>query len=45
MTQEDQVFVADVVAIDPTRETMASNVITQPTSAIAKLITVAKIHK
>jgi hypothetical protein len=45
MTQKDQVFVANVVAINLTWETMASNVISQPASAVVKLSTIAKIRK
>jgi hypothetical protein len=45
MTREDQVFVADVMVTDSTWETVASNVISQPTSAIAGLKAITKIHK
>jgi hypothetical protein len=45
MTQKDQVFVVDVVAIDPTQDTMASSLISQPTCAIVKLSTIFKIRK
>jgi len=45
MTQEDQVFVVDVVITNPMRETMVSNVICQPTNATTKLNTIVKIHK
>ncbi len=45
MICKDQVFVTDVVVIDPTREMMATNVINQPTSAVVEFNTIAKIHK
>jgi hypothetical protein len=45
MTREDQVFVADVMVINPTQETMASSVITWLASVIAKLSAIAKIRK
>jgi hypothetical protein len=45
MTQENQVCIANVVVIDLTQETMASNVINQLTSVIAELSTIAKIRK
>jgi hypothetical protein len=46
MTQKDQVLVVDVVvAIDPTQDTMASSLISQPACAIAKLSTIINIHK
>jgi len=45
MTCEDHVFVANLVIIDLTREMVASNVISQTTSAVAKLSTIAKICK
>jgi hypothetical protein len=45
MTQKDQVFVANVVVIDSTQETMALSVITQPVSATTKLNTIANIRK
>jgi hypothetical protein len=45
MTQEDQVFVADVVVIHPTREMVASNVINQLTNVVAELNAIVKIHK
>jgi len=45
MTHEDQVFVVNVVVIDLTHETMVTNVISQPTSVVAKLITIVKICK
>jgi hypothetical protein len=45
MTQEDQVFVADVMVIDLMWETMVLNVISQPTDAAMELSTIAKIHK
>jgi hypothetical protein len=45
MTQKDQVFVANVIVIDSTRETLASSVISPPIGAIVKLSAIAKIHK
>jgi hypothetical protein len=46
MTCEDQVFVVDVVVIDSTWETMAMNVISQPTCATMELSAIIiKIHK
>jgi len=39
------IFVVDVVVIDPTWETMASNVISQLANAIVKLSMIAKICK
>jgi hypothetical protein len=45
MTHEDRVFVVNVVVIDFTHETMVINVISQPTSVVAKLSAIAKIYK
>jgi len=45
MTQKDQVFIGDVVVIDPMWEAMASSVINQPLGAIVKLNAIIKIHK
>jgi hypothetical protein len=45
MTQKDQVFIADVVIIDPTREIVASNVISWPTCATVELNTIVKMYK
>jgi len=45
MTQEDQVFIADVVVIHPTQEMVALNVINQLTNIVAKLSAIIKIHK
>ncbi len=45
MTREDQVFIANVVVIGLTQETMASNVISQLASATVKLSTIVKICK
>jgi hypothetical protein len=45
MTYEDQIFVANVVVINPTRETMVMNVISQLIGTIAKLNTITKICK
>jgi hypothetical protein len=45
MILEDQVFVVDVVITNATQETMAMNVISQPTSADRELNTIAKIRK
>jgi hypothetical protein len=40
-----QIFVTNVVVTNLTREIMALNVISQPTSAIAKLSVIVKIRK
>jgi hypothetical protein len=45
MTQEDQVFVADVVVIGLMREIVTLNLNIRPIGATAKLRTIAKIHK
>jgi hypothetical protein len=45
MTWKDQVLIIDVVVTYSTREMVASNVINWLASAIAKLSTIAKIHK
>jgi hypothetical protein len=45
MTQEDQVFVANVVVTDLMLEMVASSVITWPASAIVEFNTITKIHK
>jgi hypothetical protein len=45
MICKDQVFVTDVVVIDPTQQMMATSVISQPTSAVMELNTIAKIRK
>ncbi len=45
MTQEDQVFVANVVVINQTWETMASSVINRLIGAVAELSTIIKICK
>jgi hypothetical protein len=45
MTQKDQVFVANVMVINPTQEIVVLNVISQPTCAIVKLGTIIKIRK
>jgi hypothetical protein len=45
MIWEDQVFVADVVVIDPMQETMAFSVISQPANGATKLNFITKIHK
>jgi hypothetical protein len=42
MTQEDQLFIADVVVTNPTRETMVSSVISWLEGAMAKLNVIAK---
>jgi hypothetical protein len=44
MTQKDQVFIANVVVIDLTQETMVLNVIDQPIGVAAKLNAVVKIY-
>jgi hypothetical protein len=43
-TWEDQAFVVDVVVIDPTWETMASNVISWLVGVVAKLSAIVNIH-
>ncbi len=45
MTQKDQVFVADVMVIDLTREIVVSNVISQLISVVTKLDAIANIPK
>jgi hypothetical protein len=45
MIQEDQVFVANVVVIDPTWEMVASSVINRLTTATTELNAVIKIYK
>jgi hypothetical protein len=45
MTQEEQVFIANVMVTNLTRETMASNVISWPTNVDAKFNPIGKIHK
>jgi antirestriction protein len=45
MTQEDQVFITNVVVINPTWKMVVSSVITRPVSAIGELNTIAKICK
>ncbi len=45
MTRKDQIFVANMVVIDPTWETMASSVISQLANAITKLNAITKIYK
>jgi hypothetical protein len=45
MIHEDQVFIADVMVTNPTRETMALNVITWLASVATKLSAIAKIRK
>jgi hypothetical protein len=45
MTQEDQVFVADVMVANPTWETTTLNVINQSISVAAKLNTIINIRK
>jgi hypothetical protein len=45
MTQKDQIFVVNAIVINPTQETMTSNVINQPINAAAKLSAIVKIHK
>jgi hypothetical protein len=44
MTQKDQVFVANVVVIHPTRETVVSNVIDQLTNVVVELSAITKIR-
>jgi hypothetical protein len=45
MIQEDQVFITDVVVINPTRKPVALIVISWPASATAKLNAIVKIRK
>jgi hypothetical protein len=45
MTQEDQVFVVDVVVIDIMWEIVALNVISWPSNAVVKLNAIVKICK
>jgi hypothetical protein len=45
MTQEDQVFIVNVMVTDPTQETMALNVTNQLTSVMAERRTIVKIRK
>jgi hypothetical protein len=45
MTQKDQIFIVDVVVTNPTQEMVTLNVINWLTGAVAKLNTIAKIHK
>jgi hypothetical protein len=45
MIRKDQIFVTDVVVIDPTQDTMVTSVISQPTSAIVELNNIVKICK
>ncbi len=45
MTNEDQVFVANVVVTDPTQEIMATSVISLLTNATVEFHTIVKINK
>ncbi len=45
ITNENQVFVADVIIMNLTQEMVATNVIHQITGVVAKLNTIIKIHK
>jgi hypothetical protein len=45
MTHEDQVFIVDVVVINPTREMVATSVISRPVDVTTKLNTILKIRK
>jgi hypothetical protein len=45
MTQKDQVFVANVVVIDPMWKTVVSSVINRPRGAIVELNAIVKIRK
>ncbi len=45
MTWKDQVFVANVVVIDPMQEIVVSSVISQPTGVTMELNAIAKIYK
>jgi hypothetical protein len=42
MTRKDHDFIVDVVVIDPTRDTMASNLISQLTGVIVELNNIIK---
>jgi hypothetical protein len=44
MICEDQVFVANVVVIDPTQEMVTMSVINRPTNAAMELNAITKIH-
>jgi hypothetical protein len=45
MTQEDQVFVTDVVVVDPMWKMMALSVISQLACVVTKLSAITKIRK
>jgi hypothetical protein len=45
MTRKDQIFVANVVLIDLTWETVITNVISQLVGAATKFNAITKIHK
>jgi hypothetical protein len=45
MNRKDQVFVVDVVVINPMREMMALSVISQPIGAVVEFSAIAKFHK
>ncbi len=45
MTQNDQVFIANVVVIDPIGEMMVSSVISRPISVVAEPSAIVKIRK
>jgi hypothetical protein len=45
VTQEDHVFIVNVVVIDSMQETMASSVINRPICAVVELSTIVKIRK
>ncbi len=45
MIHDDQIFVANVMVIDSIQKMMTMNVISPPTSAIAKFNAIVKIHK
>jgi hypothetical protein len=45
MTQEDQVFITDVMVTDTTQEMMTSNVISRPINVVMEVRTIVKIRK
>jgi hypothetical protein len=45
MTQEDQIFIVDVVVTDLTQQIVVSNVTNWPIGVAVKFITIIKIHK
>jgi hypothetical protein len=45
MTHEDQVFIVDVVVVDPTHDTLAITIISRPTNVGTKLNIIVKISE